>query len=253
MRKFTVFTVLLTVVVVVVAGQILVDEYLPNFGKDVSGEISVILPDSVSVEGGRTFFGADLEKDGEITFEDDFNEVPASSPQEPSSRSPGEPVDFEDLSQVASYSGGIVGNMSLREEQIKSAGFVGGYIEPEDHDNLLFKTVSVDDIDDVKMEKFAIRTADRFLAKVYVFRVGISTNVRDVYQLLKFKASQGIGVQINETNEFGISSFYMNDSRRTGVAFLTVRIGSAIYSFSYPHEYHSQIKNLIKLLEWEVG
>ncbi len=255
MRKFTIFTILLTIVVIVVMGQILVDEYLPNLGKDSSGELSVLLPDSLKVdsEGAPVFFGSDLEKpkEEEIPVDDDFDSH--FLPPTPSSPSSG-PSDFEDLSYAASVQGSSpVGSVLLREEQIKSAGFVGGYIEPEDHDGLLFKTVAVDDLDDVKTDKFAIRTEDQFLAKVYVFRVGISTNVRDVYQLLKSKASQGVGVQINETNEFGVSSFYKNDSRRTGVAFLTVRIGGLIYAFSYPHEYHSQIKNLIQLLEWEIG
>lgn len=255
MRKFTIFTILLTIVVIVVMGQILVDEYLPNLGKDASGELSVLLPDSLKVdrEGTPLFFGADLVRPEEedISVDDDFDSH--FSPESTSSPS-SEPSDFEDLSYAANVQGSSpVGSVLLREEQIKSAGFVGGYIEPEDHEGLLFKTVAVDDLDDVKMDKFAIRTEDQFLAKVYVFRVGISTNVRDVYQLLKSKASQGVGVQINETNDFGVSSFYKNDSRRKGVAFLTVRIGGLIYSFSYPHEYHSQIKNLIQLLEWEIG
>ncbi len=270
MRKFTIFTVLLTVIIVVVAGQIIIDEYLPDLNRDVSGELSVILPDSLRVDGNRgtTFFGSDLEGSGEITFRDDeeeadidfsdenFRNEDSSQPDESKpfpSGDPSAPPDFEDINFSSGSSGGISGSVFLREEQIKSAGFVGAYIEPEEHHDLLFKTVSVDDIDDVKIDKFAIRTSDKFLAKVYVFRIGINTGVRDVYHLLRSKASQGIGVQINETNEFGISSFYMNDSRRTGVAFLTVRIGNMIYSFSYPHEYHSQIKNLIKLLEWEVG
>lgn len=268
MRKFTIFTVLLTVVIIVVAGQILVNEYLPDLSDDVSGELSVSLPDSLSVGGseGVSFFGSDLadeseeitfseDSEGEVNFEQEaedrsgVDETPVSSDREESSG----PPDFEDISYGEGGSGGPSESVFLREEQVKSAGFVGAYIEPENHEDLLFKTVAVDDIDDIKMDKFAVRTDSKFLAKVYVFRIGVNTNVRDVYQLLRSKASQGTGVQINETNEFGINSFYMNDSRRTGVAFLTVRIGSMIYSFSYPHDYHSQIKNLIQLLEWEIG
>jgi hypothetical protein len=43
----------------------------------------------------------------------------------------------------------------------------------------------------------------------------------------------------------------MNDTKRPGTAFLTVKLGNLIYGFSYPKEYHPQVKNLIKLLEWE--
>ena len=272
MKKFTIFSVLLTIVVVVVVGQILVDEYLPDLKTDVSDSISFSLPDSINTsDSGERVFGSDLSfgdttpaessEKVEIKTPYDFAQIPNKthpSPvasQPPASTQPQDsPLkDFEDFTD--GYSSEVSGNFEdvvLREDQIKSAGFVGAYLEVEDHENLLFKSVPTDDIDDVSMDKIAIRTSDRFLARVYVFRTGINTNIRDVYQLLRSKSFQVPSVNVNETNDFGINSFYFNDSRRSGVVFLVVRIGNMIYAFSYPQDYHSQIKNLIQLLEWEV-
>ena len=65
------------------------------------------------------------------------------------------------------------------------------------------------------------------------------------------RGAEGLDVTVNETNEFAQGSFYLNDVRRSEVAFLAVRVGSMIYGFSYPKEYHSQVKNLVTLLDLE--
>jgi hypothetical protein len=266
MKKFTIFSVLLTIVVVVVVGQILVDEYLPDLKTDVSDSISISLPSSINnSNSGENVFGADLSF-GDTTPSNNFEnvgttqpvnnqQIPQATPQNPVTTNPANsPLnDFEDFTSPQSTQvAGNFGNVVLREDQIKSAGFVGAYLEVEDHDGLLFKSVPTDDINDLTMDKIAIRTTDQFLARVYVFRAGINSNIRDVYQLLRSKSLQVPSVSVNETNDFAVNSFYFNDSRRTGVVFLVVRIGNMVYAFSYPQNYHSQIKNLIQLLEWEV-
>ncbi len=260
MKKFTIFSILLTIVVVVVVSQILVDEYLPYLKADVSDGISISLPDTLKIGSstGESIFGADLSLDNASTqnkeIPSDYQNITVTPQNPATTKKPNSPLnDFEDFSDPSQTEVlGNIGSVVLREDQIKSAGFIGAHLEAEDYDGLLFKSVPVDDIDDVRMEKIAIRTADQFLARVYVIRVGINSNVRDVYQLLRSKSFQIPSVQVNETNDFGVSSFYFNDSRRSNTAFLVVRIGNMIYSFSYPKDYHSQIKNLIQLLEWEV-
>lgn len=293
MRKFTIFTVILTIVIIVVIGQILVDEYLPNLKTNVADSLAIKLPDSLNIgkDAQTNVLGADLgevseeandgvaisteetlsgaeilpnevlptEASGEALpvaeFTDEFsNLIPVyGEPIVAKSSVASGPLDFEDPNFAVAGSSSSGSGVYLREEQIKSAGFVGGYLEPEPHNGLLFKTIAIDDLDDTQVDKVSIRTADQILAKVYIFKVGITNDANSIYQLLKLKSSKGFDVEINETNSFGANSFYMNDSRRAGTVFLTVRIGGAVYAFSYPKDYHSQVKNLIKLLEWEVG
>jgi hypothetical protein len=155
--------------------------------------------------------------------------------------------DFEDSNFVA-----FTTNAVLRDEQIKSAGFVGAYLQDEAYDGSLYKTIYTSDLYDVTVKKTTIATKDALLAKIYVIKIGPNSNIDDVYKVLKVRGAEGLDSEINETNGFGSGSFYMNDARRQNTAFLTVKIGSSIYGFSYPKEYHLQIANLIKLLEWEV-
>jgi len=275
-----------------VFGEIIVNEYLPNLmsdeGSDGNGEnLKLTLPTSLDVKKSiatnvlGNYLGADVENppatpqagtaaglavDG-LTFKNpeadgdflpvdntadvtDLIEVISDEPiAKPEITTPGI-KDFED--ETFASTSVVSGNVYLRDEQIKSAGFVGGYLEKETFDGLLFKTVPIDNLLDVTIEKTVIRSETALLAKVYIFKVGLNANANEVYELLKLRASQGLGIVINETNEYGVASFYMNDPARPNTAFLTVRISGLIYSFSYPKPYHSQIKNLIKLIEWEM-
>ncbi|MDA1060408.1 MAG: hypothetical protein O3B47_01295 [bacterium] len=273
MRKFTIFTVILTIIIVVVVSEIVVNEYLPSTSGDE--ELVLDLPGSLdlgksietSVLGLGNYLGSDVGTQGsfleaetgavssppvdsnvitqdqllaEVTAIPDNQLLPVDSPS-----THGLP-DFEDSSFV-SYSA----NVYLREEQIKNAGFTGAYLESEPHNGLLFKSVDISDLKDVETDKSMVRTADQILAKVYVFRMGVTADINEIYTLVKMRATGGLNIEINETNSYGLASFYLNDSRRNETAFLVVRIGGLIYGFSYPKEYHSQINNLIQLLDWE--
>lgn len=273
MQKFTVFTIILTIVVIVVVTEMVANRYLEV---DSESSIGLELPLPKSLDLSKTLttdvlgsdgsgldnrLGADVEviaveEEPVVRVEDEpierlpsdglpIDGVPVQiSPTESASGLP----DFEDANPIA-----YTPNAFLREEQIRSAGFINAYLEDEEAGGLLFKTIQVDDIYDTKVSKYVIRTEDTLMAKVYVFEVGIDNTITEVYEVLKARASNSLDAAINETNEYGAASFYMNDLRRSGSVFLTARIGAFIYAFSYPKEYHSQVKNLIQLIEWELG
>jgi hypothetical protein len=303
MRKFTVFTVVLSIVVIVIVADLVVNNYLPGLsGADVVSELTsgkFNLPDSIDPSKaletnvlGADDVAANEDVQAEITgdatagfelnrlgFDLEKNDVPVTAdPLEgksippdfavPVERSPensdsaipledipavnqtsssaGDKSDFEDSEFVATSKSAV-----LRDEQIKSAGFVSAYLEDEQYDGSLYKTIYTDDLFDVSVKKAVIRSKDSMFAKVYVIKAGPGTSITEVYQVLKVRGAEGLDTEVNETNDFSEGSFYMNDTQRPKTAFLTVKIGGLIYGFSYPKEYHPQVKNLIKLLEWE--
>ncbi|MBL4694564.1 hypothetical protein JKY72_04315 [Candidatus Gracilibacteria bacterium] len=263
MRKFTIFTVILAVIIFVVASEVAVEKYLPSVSFE-DNALEVKLPDSLDLSKiiETNIFGSDLtnrlgdEVSGneivdlsELEFDEiSLDEVMDAAPDIAFSSGTSELEDFEDENFVARP----VGNVFLREEQVQSAGFVEAYIEEEAHDGMIYKSIFIDDLFDTKMTKYVVRTEASLLAKVYVMETGINTEVDNLFEVLKVRASEGLEIEVNDTNDFGASSFYMNDSRRPSTAFLTVRIGPLIYGFSYPKAHHTQIKNLVTLIDWEI-
>ena len=96
--------------------------------------------------------------------------------------------------------------------------------------------------------KHALTNGTTTYAKAYSIVTENPDQIDNVYNVLKVRAAEGTQSEVNATNQFGSSSFYMNDARRESVAFLTVRVGTRIYGFSYPKQYHPQIQSLISIL-----
>lgn len=280
MRKFTAFTLLLTVIVVVVLAEFLINDYLPELkARNESGDdLQLTLPESLDLNKSTqtSILGADVDYSkisDNMTIPsaippENLDAIPLPLPSEDFSDieiplngenlplpNPNIITDSNDTDSVSDFEDenftSFSQNVFIREDQIKSAGFTGAYLEDEPYDGYLYKTIYIDDLKDLEVSKTAICTSDSLLAKVYVFQVGGLTSVSEIYEVLKMRAAEGLDIEINETNEFGNASFYMNDARRQDTAFLTVKIGSILYGFSYPKEYHSQIKNLITLLDLE--
>ncbi|MFA7686054.1 MAG: hypothetical protein WCX95_04615 [Candidatus Gracilibacteria bacterium] len=292
MNKFTVFTVVLSIVVIVIVADLVVNNYLPGMkDADIAAELTngkFTLPDSIDVSKAleTNVLGADAEATAETTADpgtdvsanstpnrlgfdlgsaenDPENDPETVPPETPIARdvatadatttevssttnTPSQSSDFEDNDFVIASK-----NVYLRDEQLKSAGFVSAYMEEEKHDGSLYKTIYTDDLYDVTVKKIIIKSDEAMFAKVYVIKTGTNSSIDEVYQVLKIRGAEGLESEINETNEYGDGNFYINDTRRPKTAFLTVKLGTLIYGFSYPKEYHSQVKNLIKLLEWE--
>lgn len=262
MQKFTAFTVLLTVLTVVVVSDIVVNDYLPRKDQVIEDNMQFDLPDSLDLSNTLTtnVLGSD--------------DVVVTGMEEEETEDPSEvvinlgegnlEVANEELVEVAnnlkdfeSFSGSgslarFSPNVYLRDEQIKSAGFVGAYLEDGDAEDKLYKSISLIDFEDSDVRQSIIRTDNEMLAKVTVVRPGTGSEVGDMYEIIKGRAAAGLNTEVNETNDFGQGSFYMNDASRQGTAFLTVRLGGLIYGFSYPKTYHSQVKNLLQLIEWEM-
>lgn len=284
MKKFTVFTIILTVIVVIVFSETIARDYLPmlGIGGEEAGlsEKELTLPDGLDLSKSiqtDSFGGLDSRADSDVRLgdstslpiftdidisklgDDDF--LPVEDIGSPLAESApvvkttpkddsigGGLKDFEDEDFVAPSV-----SVYLRDEQLKSAGFTSAYLEEQAFDGYLFKNILVNDLHDVEIEKTLIRSKEILFAKVYIFKAGIESDINEVYQLIKLRSSEGLNVDINETDQYGAGSFYMNDPSRSNTAFLVVRVGAVIYAFSYPKEYHAQVKNLIQLIEWEMG
>ncbi|MBI5753756.1 hypothetical protein HZA40_01275, partial [Candidatus Peregrinibacteria bacterium] len=277
MKKFTIFTVILTIVVVVVFAELMSKGNLSGLGgssgvaTDQSGDnMKLTLPKSLDAKKSlkTDVLGSDgsdtgttagdlanrLGADNQVVPRASVDSVPVVLPETsknpdfldpnafvngaqpvdvtnlgkktvaiqappPTGQAPAQTSDVKDF-EDADFAAAPTGNVYLRDEQIKSAGFTGGYLENEPLDGRLFKTIDISDLSDVEVTKTDIRSKEEILAKVYVFKIGLNNNVSEVYQILKMRAAQGPNIKLNETNEFGQASFYMNDPSRSDTAFL---------------------------------
>lgn len=269
MQKFTVFTVIFTVLVVVVAAETFVNKYLPSLSDDGAGAEATDeypLPDELdlsasiqsNVLGATDVGGTDVENTVDVTAGTSVGTTLAeTSLVVPETSEEFLPTDFLETpdgiySDIEDFSGAETSvaptNAYLTLDHVTKSGFVGAAIVPETFDGFLYKTINIGDLYGIKAEKNSIKNDSSSFAKIYVVIPDDPKNADEIYRVIKTRAAEGLEIEINETNDYGVASFFMNDSRRPNVAFLTVRINSLIYGLSYPKQYHPQIKALVSNL-----
>jgi len=278
MKNFTFLSTIIAVIVLIMVGKVVYTDYLANWTKGEDNTNSDYL----------SFFGEDAQsakddtvmstlaenltasvltnrlvpvpnEDTTVEVVSDENIVDTGVDPKPtgvdSSTTPLNDIEARDEALISDFedTNFIPSNLNayIREEQVKAAGFTSAYIEEESPSGYFFKTVFIDDLKDIGLRKFIVRDDSLFFVKVYVFSPDISVNIDDLYNILKSRSASNPGSSINITDQFGKSSFYMNDTTRLNTAFLTVKFNSLIYGFAYPKEYHKQITNLIKLIQLE--
>lgn len=275
MQNFKIFSFILAVIVLIMVGQVVFSDYVPEWVGSESDNLKTDIVNKLGADVLKT--DTSNSNESEIVYHSDENTNPTLSNTSPIMAVIEETpeavivdndvntlqtennfvpqiilddtnsvIDFEDINPKA-----IVLNPYLRDEQLKSAGFLTASLQEESFNDLYFKSVYIGDILSVMKKKYVIKDDALLYAKVYVLSPDVGNDVLSIYSSLKEKAKSSLNSTINETNQFGKASFYLNDSTRSDTAFLTVRYQSLIYGFSYPKVYHKQVSNLIKLIGLE--
>jgi hypothetical protein len=287
LKKITIFTFLSLVIVSIVAMEIAANKnQLDQLGANIFGTSLDNLPGSLGEEMGFiegivrgtgeaqaegedvTFVGEESNGSGEIDL------ITVVDDQGPEIIVESNPVDlggtniFDDLITTANNAintaetigasdfedvgfGVADVNVYVREEMIRSAGFPKAVLSEEDAKGYLFKNIYVGDLRNVNLKKFSVSENDQAFLKIYFFELSPLADATTTFETIKTQSERNLGTIINQTNEFASASFYVNDSNRETVAFLIVRFDQLIYAFSYPKQYHQQIKNLIRLIDYE--
>jgi hypothetical protein len=280
MRNFQIFSIILAIIVVILVAQVVFTDYVPDWfeGSGDTAKTDVLNKLGDDLEDNSLtydYFSDENDLDSEIVDLEDsepsnlIEVIDLESPRVEENLimigQNQDSINFETVNSdlnINSNTNGLIDfeeigvntvpiNPYLREEQLKSAGFLTAYIEEENNDLMLYKTIYLGDMENTIMRRFLLRDEALLYARVYVFSPDAGNTASSIYNSLKQKCALNANSSVNETNQFGKASFYMNDDLRKDTAFLNVRYNSLVYSFSYPKIYHNQVTNLIKLIALE--
>lgn len=137
---------------------------------------------------------------------------------------------------------------TLTTEVVKSAGFSDAELAIVPFKGILFESLDLRDFQSVPVFQYALTQDNRSLALFNEFRADSHLMSQEVYGYLKERFSQVIGAVVNETNQFGENSFYINFLEKPNQAFLVVKLQNNVYALTYQKEYHKLIKQLLLLI-----
>ncbi len=200
MQKFTIFTIIFSLAVILVMAELVINDYLEsekNLQTNVIKEIE----------------GVDEKSDSSNIDEEQAN--------------------FKIIDEA------LLREAGFKDVSFKKVAFSGK----------IFQLLALPGINNDKVNKLNIFQGQNFAATLYQIALNSSEASDELYDYIRNNLTNKPNLAINETNQFGENSFYINNTNKKKIAFLVVMIGSELYGFEYAHQYHPIIKSLISLLE----
>ena len=147
---------------------------------------------------------------------------------------------------------------NINDELLRKVGFTNFVLKPKPFTGKLFGEFDISMLGPLNIvEKDVVESrsgGDFNVLTAYEFELGSKDTAKEIYDYLKAKITDELGVTINQTNQFGMASFYINFGVPSENAFLVVKMRSNVYALSYPkvksgdQDYFGYISALLKEL-----
>lgn len=127
---------------------------------------------------------------------------------------------------------------NISSESLLRTGFANVVIKPIPFTGKMFDQFDLSVLADLDIvEKQVVRLYEGNEVQVlraYEFNFADEQSAAEIYDFLKAKFKDSLGVTINQTNQFGLGSFYINFGEPREQAFLVVKTRNNVYALSYP-------------------
>lgn len=147
---------------------------------------------------------------------------------------------------------------NISSEILSKSGFKNIVVKPRPFNGMLFDQFDLAMLSYLNIiEKRVINLNDgneTEVLRAYEFDFSDDLGAQEIYDFLKAKIKDKLGVTINQTNQFGLSSFYINFNTPLENVFLVVKTRTNVYALSYPKaklneiSYFDLVSNLLKEL-----
>lgn len=223
MNGSSIFTLMLTVIVVVVVAEVLANDYGGETeGPEAQADVMAAV-DGSGAGGNAIRFGLE-----------DFNL---------GSTGDSDADVIEPVEEVADLSDE---NLKLSFGLMQAVGFENVTLQRVPFNGIMFERVDLRDFKSVPVLRQNLLHDNRSkIAEFYELHADNSLLANEIYLLLQEKSEGIMGGSVNETNELGEKSFYINYSDRPGNAFLVVLKGESVYALTYEKGLHSFVTSLI--------
>ena len=145
--------------------------------------------------------------------------------------------------------------VNITPELLRQAGFEHFIIKIKPFSGKILNLMELNAVNTDQIKEFSIDLGNNQSMLIDQIRSGNQDLNNEFFTFLKSKFSTTIGTKINQTNQFGSASFYINFEIPNDNVFLVVRYKTIVYALSYPRAKGSQngidnqVKNLLMLFK----
>jgi len=219
MQKFTIFTVIFSVILLILVAELLTNDYFNNDDGD---------------NYAASLFSADLLNDPTAEFAEEFEGIVRDK--------------VKSTSDALPKINPLSGKKHLDTDFLKQGGFIVPRIDEDDYNGKFFDFINLSDVGISDVVKGLIYENSELSGIYYEARQENISTAKEVYTIIKEKAKRDIDFSVNETDSYGDNSFYINQVNNKDKVYLVVRIRNYVYGFNYPEDNHQKYSNLTKIL-----
>lgn len=212
MQKLTIFSVLLSISVVLIVVDTVSHDYLTGFEEPGDSESPLLEEELEPEEEATVSLSEDLEGS-------------------------------EDLEVIELL------DSTLNASLFENANFVSPVLKDTLYSGLVFQFISFSDQNDASIYQWNLFDGEQYIGSIYEIRYPTETGSFQGYLALRERAMNlpEIG-SVNEVNNYGEASFYFNHKTKIKTVHLVIRTGDSIYAFDYSQSNHEKMKKVFDSL-----
>lgn len=258
MQKFTVFTIIFSVIVVTIVAELVIQDYLekvyPPAGSiqaNVTGadDFEFFYPDETESNQDESDEEATDEEQDTETEEESTNKVleileetredePEDSRESAADETPSQDTEFDLDAPKSARIQTLLPALNIPNVEYK----------PGTYNGKLFNLVSTDTIATKESVYGFFEVDGDILGNFYEFEMKNTLLAESNLKKLKSLFEEFPEITANQTNQFGDSSFYINHSVKVDQVFVVIQKDNFIYAFGYQNQFHEVFKSFFGVL-----
>lgn len=239
MQKFTIFTIIFAVIVLSITAELVVQDYLSKLYPPSSA--ANLLRTLDDLEGSAPVESTDSEQEFDNSNEPDQPETDSEA-TEPE-------ADIEDTEPT------VQGDFKISESIVNLLPTIdidGLQYSPVNFDGSIFQVIKlIPGPVEINPDEVALGQLDATegaVGAIYEIPLANKQEARKLYIEIKNQAKAISTLDVNETNQFGENSFYLNHQAKVSQVFVITVSKNKVYALGYSKEYHETFKPFLGLL-----
>jgi len=238
MQKFTVFSAILSLSIILVIGDLIFHDYLKK--DDAAPVTEEILEELESTDETPTV----VEEETETSLP--AEELPVQpteleEDEEPKDEITNEPVDLSSESIELEVLSPL-----MSEDLFIEAGFFDPTLKDTIYSGYVFQFLPYNDISAFTYQ-WNLFDGESYIGSIYEIKYPNETASFQGYLALRQAGSGQTDIgTVNEVNNYKDASFYFNHVTKSQTVHLVIKSGETIYAFEYAHRNHETMKNIFE-------
>lgn len=129
------------------------------------------------------------------------------------------------------------------------AGFLKPTLKEASFSGLIFQFIPFDNANEAKVFEWNLFDGENYVGSVYEIKYATDTGAFQGYLTLRDAANalNSVG-EINEANNYGDASFYFNHNVKVKTVHLIMRSQRDVFAFAYAQSFHENMKKVFDIL-----